>query len=71
MTQKEYEEGTFLPELDVALYTRAVLNPGECNQDWATFTYVFRCNPQRAKEFGDELIWKGGSEQCGGKPSVR
>ena len=69
LAQKEYEEGTSLPELNVALYTRAILNPGECNQDWATFTYVFRCNPQPAKEFGSELIWKGGSEECSGKPS--
>ena len=33
LTQKEYKEGTFLPELDVALYSKAVLNPSKCNQD--------------------------------------
>ena len=69
LAQKEYEEGTSLPELSVALYTRSVLNPGEHNQDWATFAHVFRCNPQPAEDFGDKLIWKGASEECGGKPS--
>jgi len=33
LAQKEYKEGASLPELNVALYTRSVLNPSECNQD--------------------------------------
>ncbi|OCK94494.1 uncharacterized protein K441DRAFT_659779 [Cenococcum geophilum 1.58] len=69
LAQKEYEEGTSLPELSVALYTRSVLNPGERNQDWAAFAHVFWCNAQPVEDFGDKLIWKGASEECGGKPS--
>ena len=46
LTEKEYEEGTTLPELDVATSSRAVLNPSEYNQDWAYLSYVFRCDPQ-------------------------
>ena len=70
MAQKEYEEGTSLPELNVALYTRSVLNPSERNQDWATFAHVFQCNPQQPMEdFSNRVIWKGASEECGGKPS--
>ena len=69
LAQKEYEEGISLPELNVALYTKAVLNPGEYNQDWASFTHVFRCNPQPVNtHFDSVLIWKGASEECGGKP---
>jgi len=31
LVQKEYKEGTSLPELNVALYTRSVLNPSKYN----------------------------------------
>ena len=66
LAQKEYKKGTSLPELGVALYTRSILNPSECNQDQATFAHVFWCNPQPIEDFGDKLIWKGASEECGG-----
>ena len=69
LTEKEYEEGTTLLELDVTTSSRAVLNPGEYNQDWAHLSYIFRCDPQPANEWiNGSLIWKGTSQECGSRP---
>ncbi|KAF2125905.1 DDE-domain-containing protein [Dothidotthia symphoricarpi CBS 119687] len=64
--KKAYEDGVYMPEVELAQTEFAIINPAEAGQLHAAFCHVFRVNYQGVSPRCVGMTWDGHSTACGG-----